>query len=147
MTRPRAKPTKRKAPASRGNRRGYAPTKTTPDALERICAHIEQGLPMADAARIEGVLPDTLKHRRESDPSVDEQIERARSLGKQKHLQTLVYLAGLGSRTGGQQFLLERLYPKDFGPPTQRHQHSGSLADAIADVLGDAAKSKDLAED
>lgn len=133
----------RNTPLSR-KRRGPKPSKTAPDIIDAICKMIsEEAMPVNEAARLCGVLPDTLKKRRASDPSVDERIETARAASMRMLLRLQLNVATVGKRSNGIEFRLERQFPLVFGPPTQKHRHEGGLADQIGALLAESTPKTD----
>lgn len=102
------------------------PTKTTPEVIERICAHLEQALHFTTSCRLEGINPDVFRHYLANHAEVRERVERAKAVGEVSLVGLTRALTADGKPTGGVQFLLERLYPKRWAKnPVVRTEVSG----------------------
>lgn len=98
--------------------------KLTEDVLARLCAEIERGMPVETACRLVEVWPSALQQRMAADPELAERIERARARAQKEMLVEHRQLAREGERTGGHEFLLSRLWPKQFAPPVKAVEQS-----------------------
>lgn len=141
---------------SRGGARpgAGAPRKLTPAVEAKIIAELERGRPLSTSIRLAGLSRSAVYELFERDEGLFERFEQARARGQVGYLDEARTLARRGERTGHYEFLLERLYPKDFRrPPTQHvggdeddgdkpiaHEVRMSIGDAIAGARGEEPK-------
>lgn len=99
--------------------------KLTEAALALVCAEIEKGMPVETACRLVDVWPSALQKRMAEDPELGERVERARARAQRDMLLEHRQLAKEGERTNGHEFLLSRLWPRQFAPPPKTLEQSG----------------------
>lgn len=114
-----------------------------------VLRELVKGRPLNTAARLHGVWPSALRELMGKDPELCERVESARARGQARIQDLHAGLAKEGKRTAGLEWLLERLYPRDFGRAPIEVEHTGKdkgpvahevtlrIEDAIAGARGE----------
>jgi hypothetical protein len=120
-----------------------ASRKPHPRARARSVDHAEwpafledlaQGLPFDVAARLHGMVPETIEDALKHDDEAKEAVSRAKARGEAMLLENHLALAKLGERTTGLEWRLERLYPK--------HWHQASKSEVSVTATDEATAEK-----
>lgn len=109
----------------RGHEAGNNRPKLEGALLTAFLSKVREGIPWTIAARTVGVWPNAITEKKDRDPAFEADFEAARADAQESLLRKTIALAESGERTQGMTWLLERLFPKTFGPPPKELQHSG----------------------
>jgi len=106
--------------------RTSTPLKITPAVLDAICDRLAEGSPLGPACYLEGVAPQSLRELGQRNPGVALQVEQARAKGSEALRNKLMAGAASELKTcRTYEWMLERLHPRDYGPPVSKQEISG----------------------
>jgi hypothetical protein len=102
------------------------PGKLDPGTIARICDRIEAGAAIKHACLLEGVTAEALRLRREADPDVAFQVERARAVAVEAMREEFLTLVRTDRRSAMALLsYIERADPETYGAPKMRHEIGG----------------------
>lgn len=101
------------------------------DVIDAICEEIAGGSPQASAAAKHGVSAEALRGRANEDPEIAMKLSRALAMGEAKARRKLEDLIEEGLPTGGQTWLMERLYRGTYNIPTLVQSESRVLVTEV----------------
>lgn len=111
----------RRAEIAAGTRPAYAPSPVH-EKLDAICTHIERGIPRRVAAHLESITESALNAVVHRNAEVEARIRRAEALGFDRFFRFAegAALEGNTPAVTWARTVLERNYPRDFAPASQR---------------------------
>jgi hypothetical protein len=93
--------------------------KLTDQLLADFLDEVATGLPFETACRTAGVWPSGVYARMESDEEFRELVAKARAQAQKDVFNVHKDLAYQGAKTGGTEWIMETLWPKEFPRPTK----------------------------
>jgi hypothetical protein len=94
--------------------------------LEAILDRLADGTPYRHACLLEDIHPTSLDEMRAKHSEIGNLVDRARAMGAENLRQRLLSGAASELKTcRTYEWLLERQYPRDFGPPVSKQEISG----------------------
>jgi hypothetical protein len=110
---------------------GHRPRYADSGVVLTLLKHVEEGLPLPDAARLAGIHPSVVYEWRATIPAIAEALKSAEAKLKQRMVAHITKAAP--TNWAAAMTLLERRFPEEFGRRDRvRHEHAGQIGLQLA---------------